>query len=377
LTTLPVFKPSFGDEELRHIRESLESGWVGLGPKVAQFEQRFAGFIGVPFGAGLDSGTAALTIAMRLAEVEGREVITTPMTFVSTNHAILYNRGVPVFCDIEPDTLNMDASKIEALVTPRTKAIVVVHYGGHACDMDPILEIARRHDLVVVEDCAHATGGRYRGRMLGSIGRYGCFSFHAVKNLTTGEGGLVTAETEEEIEQVRRLRWVGISKSTWDRSDDSTRRYSWDYDVRELGWKCHMNDLAAGIGLAQLDKLPRLNARRADVVRQYNEGFADLDWLDTPVVRDYAVSACHNYVIRTAQRDALHVFLAERGISTSVHYIPNTHYDLYRDCRGPVPVCEAVWTRLLTLPLYPDLSGDDIGRIIDTVRAFRPAPVTT
>ncbi len=344
MTTLPVFKPSFGDEELDQLRDSLASGWVGLGPKVAEFERRFARFIGVPFGVAVDSGTSALTLAMRLAGVSGREVITTPMTFVSTNHAILYNDGIPVFCDIEADTMNIDASKIEALVTPQTRAIVVVHYGGYACDMDPIMDIAERHGLIVIEDCAHGTGGRYRGRMLGSIGDYACFSFHAVKNLTTGEGGLVTARTEPEMEQLKRLRWVGISKSTWDRSDGATHRYSWDYDVRELGFKCHMNDLAAGIGLAQLDKIGRLNSRRADIVRQYNGAFADLDWLETPVRREYTDSACHNYVVRTPHRDALHVYLAERGISTSVHYIPNTHYDLYRNYRGPVPVCEAVWT---------------------------------
>jgi len=169
---IPVFKPSFGEEELQQVRESLESGWVGLGPKVAEFERRFAEFINVPYGIALDSCTAALMLAFRLADVAGREVITTPMTFVSTNHAILYNQGIPVFCDIEPDTLNIDAAKIEALVTPATRAIVAVHYGGHACDMDRILDIARRHKLLVIEDCAHATGGTYRGRPLGSLGDY-------------------------------------------------------------------------------------------------------------------------------------------------------------------------------------------------------------
>jgi perosamine synthetase len=375
VATIPVFKPSFGEEELQQVRESLESGWVGLGPKVAEFERRFAEFVGVPFAVALDSGTSALMLAMHLAGIEGREVITTPMTFVSTNHAILHHRGVPVFCDIEPDTLNIDASKIEALVTPKTRAIVAVHYGGHACDMDRIVEIARRHDLLVIEDCAHATGGLHRGRRLGSIGDYACFSFHAVKNLATGEGGLITARSADDAERLRRLRWMGISKSTWDRSDPSSHRYSWYYDVRELGYKCHMNDIAAGIGLAQLAKLERTNRRRKAIVAQYNEAFRNLAWLRTPVVRDYAASACHNYVIRTPHRDALHVYLAERGISTSVHYIPNTHYEMYRAFGGPVPVCDAVWKELLTLPLFPDLSESDLGRIIESVQAFQPAPV--
>jgi perosamine synthetase len=370
-----VFKPAFGDEELEQVRESLQSGWVGLGPKVAEFERRFAEFIGVPFGIALDSGTSALMLAMKLADVNGCEVITTPMTFVSTNHAILYEHGIPVFCDIEPDTLNIDASKIEALVTPKTKAIMAVHYGGHACDMDRITDIAKRRRLLVIEDCAHGTGGFHRSRRLGSIGDYACFSFHAVKNLATGEGGLITARTQEDAERLRRLRWMGISKSTWDRSDPSSQRYSWYYDVRELGFKCHMNDIAAGIGLAQLAKLEGNNGKRFSIVRRYNEAFAGLAWLKTPVVRNYASSACHNYVVRTPHRDALHVYLSERGISTSVHYIPNTHYEMYKEYRGAVPVCDAVWSELLTLPLFPDLSATDVQRIIESVQAFQPAAV--
>jgi len=372
MTVIPVFKPSFGEEEFAQVRQALESGWVGLGPKVAEFERRFAAYVGVPYGVGLSSGTAALDLAVRLAEVQEREVITTPMTFVSTNHAILYNGGIPVFCDIEPDTLNIDAGKIAKLVTPRTRAIMVVHYGGHACDMDPILEIARRHGLLVIEDCAHATGGEYRGRRLGSLGDFACFSFHAVKNLAMGEGGLVTARREQDDALLRRLRWVGISKSTWDRSDQSSKRYSWYYDVAELGFKCHLNDIAAGIGLAQLDKLERTNEQRRAITATYNAAFADLPWLETPVVKPYARSSYHNYVVRTPQRDRLHTHLAERGISTSVHYVPNHHYDLYKPFDADVPVCDEVWTRILTLPLFPDLTDGNIERVIEAVRAFDP-----
>ena len=225
MTVIPVFKPNYGDEEMAHVRESIHSGWVGLGPKVAEFERRFAAYIGVPHMVGLVSGTAALDLAMLLADVKGREVITTPLTFVSTNHAILYHGGTPVFCDLDPDTLNIDASRVEALITPKTRAIMTVHYGGHACDMDPILELAARHRLVVVEDCAHATGGSYKGRRLGSLGDYGCFSFHAVKNLAMGEGGAISTRSEVEDARLRRLRWLGISKSTWERSDNAAHQY--------------------------------------------------------------------------------------------------------------------------------------------------------
>lgn len=375
MTVIPIFKPSFGEEELSHVREALTSGWVGLGPKVKQFEQRFAEYIGVAHVVGLDSGTSALDLAMRLSSIETYEVITTPLTFISTNHAILYHGGVPVFCDIEPDTLNIDASKIEALVTPRTRAIVVVHYGGHACDMDPILEIAHRHHLVVIEDCAHATGGSYKARKLGSIGDHGCFSFHAVKNLAMGEGGALTARSDEEAARIKRLRWMGISRSTWERSDNPAHQYTWFYDVTELGYKCHLNDIAAGIGLAQLDKLGSTNARRRAITGTYNEAFKALDWLKTPVVKPYAQSSHHMYVVSTPYRDALHMHLASLGVSTSVHYIPSTHYEMYAAYRRPLPVCEQAWAEILTLPLYPGLTDSDISRVIEGVRSFAPAPV--
>jgi perosamine synthetase len=375
MNVIPVFKPNFGDEELAHVRESLQSGWVGLGPKVAEFERRFADYVGVPHIVGLVSGTAALDLAMLLAEVKGREVITTPLTFVSTNHAILYHGGTPVFCDIEPDTLNIDASKIEALITPRTRAIMTVHYGGHACDMDPILELARRHDLLVVEDCAHATGGTYKGRRLGSIGHHACFSFHAVKNLAMGEGGAISAQSEAEDARLRRLRWLGISKSTWERSDNPSHQYTWYYDVPELGYKCHLSDIAAGIGLAQLEKLESGNARRRAITRIYNDAFAGLDWLRPPVVKSYAEPSHHLYVVSTPYRDALHVHLRDLGVSTSVHYIPSTQYDMYAPYRRSLPVCDRVWREILTLPLYPGLSEGDVSRVVDGVRSFVPAAV--
>jgi perosamine synthetase len=373
VSVIPVFKPSFGEEELAHVREALASGWVGLGPKVKEFEQRFAEYIGVAHVVGVDSGTSALDLAMQLSGVEGHEVITTPLTFISTNHAILYHGGAPVFCDIEADTLNIDASKIETLVTPLTRAIVVVHYAGHACDMDPILEIARRHDLLVVEDCAHATGGAYKNRKLGSLGSYGCFSFHAVKNLAMGEGGAITARSDEEEARIKRLRWMGISRSTWERSDNPAHKYTWYYDVTELGYKCHLNDIAAGIGLAQLAKLESTNARRRAITKTYNEAFRNLDWLRTPVVKPYADPSHHMYVVATPYRDSLHTHLASLGISTSVHYIPSTHYEMYAPYRRPLAVCDRVWTEILTLPLYPALTEADISRVVDGVRSFVPA----
>lgn len=367
---IPLFKPSYGQEELDVLKEPFKTGWIGLGPKTKEFEDKFACYIGVPYSVGVNSCTAALHLSMKVANIEGSEVITTPMTFISTNHAILYNNAIPVFADIEEDTLNIDAEEVQRLVTPRTKAIVVLHYGGHSCEMDFLVSICRKHGLVLVEDCAHACGGEYKGKKLGSIGDYGCFSFHAVKNLATGEGGMITLKDENVDKRLRKLRWLGISKGTWDRA--KSQAYSWEYDVEELGFKCHMHDISAALGLVQLAKLEKNNARRRKIVYMYNEGLKELKWLRIPVEKPYAKSAWHNYVIKVenGRRDELIEHLNKNEISAGVHYIPNHLYEMYRPYRRELPVAEKVWKKLVTLPLYPDLKDDEVGMIIDVIRKF-------
>ena len=257
---IPVYRPYHDDLEMKYLKEVIDSGWWGMGPKTAEFETKFAHYIGSKHALGLNSATAALHLALMCVGVKNAEVITPAMTFVSTNHAILYNGGIPVFCDVEPDNLNMTADEILKLITPKTKAIIVVHYGGYACDMDPIMELATKHNLVVIEDCAHACGGKYKDKMLGSIGHFGSFSFQAVKNLATGDGGMLTTNSDEWAERIKKLRWVGISKDTFDRGAGNS--YDWFYDVTELGYKYHMNDIIAAIGLAQFEKLEWMNDRR-------------------------------------------------------------------------------------------------------------------
>jgi len=368
---IPVFKPSFGKEEFEAVKKTMESGWIGLGPKTKEFEEKFAQYVGVKYAVGMNSGTAALHLAMKVMGINGYEVITTPMTFVSTNHAIIYNDGIPVFTDIYQDTLNIDPEEIKKNITPKTKAIVVVHYGGHACDMDPILELAKKHGLKVIEDVAHGCGGEYKAKKLGSLGDIACFSFHAVKNLTTGEGGMITTNDPEVYKKLLSLRWLGISKDTWSREEDNGK-YSWYYEVGEFGYKYHMHDIAAAIGLVQLSKLDFLNEKRRRIIDLYNAGFSDIDWIKTPVVKGYALNAGHNYVIKLEDRDGLNSFLQEKGISTGVHYIPNNNYGIYKQYRSHTPKCATVWKKLLTLPLYPDLSDSDIKMIIETVKSFKP-----
>ena len=366
---IPVFKPSFGEEELEALREPFRTGWIGLGPKTREFEQRFAEYIGTRFAIAVNSGTAALHLALKVVEIKEMEVITTPLTFISTNHVILYNSAIPVFADIEPDTLNINFKEIQKNITAKTKAILVVHYGGHACDMDPILEIAKEKNLWVVEDAAHGSGGEYKGRKLGSLGNLGCFSFHAVKNMSTGEGGMITTDDPELYGRLLKLRWMGISKDTWSR-EEKDEKYSWYYNVEEVGFKCHMNDIPAAIGLVQLKKLEKMNLRRKEITERYNKGLENLKWLETPVIRPYARSSHHNYVIKVEERDQLNIYLQEKGISTGVHYIPSNHYDMYRPFRGETPVSDTVWKKLLTLPLFPDLKDEEVDYIIREIKEF-------
>ena len=294
------------------------------------------------------------------------------MTYISTNHAILYAGGVPVFVDIEADTLNIDPELIELSITEKTKAIMVVHYGGHACRMDRIKEIARKHELLLIEDVAHGTGGKYKASMLGSIGDFGCFSFHAVKNIATGDGGMLTCRSDEYVSRARKLSWLGINRGTWDRVDGE--EYSWKYDVEELGFKYQMNDIAASIGLVQLSKLEKVNKTRRELALRYSECLGNLDWIEIPEEKEYATSSWHNYVIKvnlSSLRNPLIDHLKKSGISTGMHYIPNHMYEMYKPyVRQPLPVAEKMWQRLITLPLFPDLSLKDQDEVIAAIRKF-------
>jgi perosamine synthetase len=367
-----LFKPHHGEEEIEAVAEVIRSGWWGQGPKTAEFEQKFADFVDSPLAVSVNSATAALHLSMRVAGVEGGEVITTPMTFVSTNHAILYNNATPVFADVERDTLNIDPDDIERKITDNTRAIAVVDYGGHPADLDRILAIAEAHDLIVIEDAAHAAGARYKDRAVGSVSPMTCFSFHPVKNLATGDGGMITLQNDEWAERLRRLRWVGINKSTWQRSDgDDSSRYSWEYNVEEAGYKYHTNDINSAIALVQLKRLPDTNGRRRDICAMYDDGLADVSWLERPVEKPYAYSSRHNYVIRVDERDRLADWLREHRVGSGMHYIPNHLYDMYKPyVTEPLPVIEEEWLRCLSLPLHPDLRDDDVAYVIDVIKKF-------
>lgn len=372
---IQVFKPTHGEEEVEAVAEVIRSGWWGQGPKTAEFEAKFAEMVGAPHAVSVNSATAALHLSLMLLDVKDAEVISTSMTFVSTNHAILYNGGIPVFADIDPETLCIDPDDIERKITPRTKAIMVVHFGGHAADLDRIHAIAAKHGLTVIEDAAHAAGAKHHERFIGSIAPLTCFSFHPVKNLATGDGGMITLSNPEWDKRLRKLRWVGMSRDTWSRSDsDDASKYSWYYNIEELGYKYHMNDIMAAIALVQLKRLPQTNARRREICELYDAGLAGLDWLQLPITRDYAYSSRHNYVVRMAGRDGLMDYLREKGIATGMHYIPNHLYDMYKpyvQADAPLTVTEREWVRMITLPVYPDLTDSQVAFIIETIRAYQ------
>ncbi len=370
--SIPVFRPCFDEEEVDAVREVLMSGWVGPGQKVEELEKRFAEYVGTEFALSMNSCSSALFTALKVIGVEGREVVTTAQTLVSTNHAILQNGGTPVFADIEGTTLNISPESIAHRVNDKTAAIMVVHHGGHPCDMDPIMGIANEKGIPVIEDAAHAAGARYKGRMAGALGTIGCFSFHALKNMSTGDGGMLTTDDESVAERVRNVRWMGITRSTYDRFRKNGRARAWEYDVDEVGYKFHMNDLNAAIGIVQLGKLESTNAARREVAVQYRSAFEDVEWIEMLGEKDYAQSANHAFVVLAEDRDRLIEHLAEKGIDGGVHYRPNHLYSVYEPYRRDLPVTESLWTKMVTLPMYPSMSNDEVLQVIEAVREFEP-----
>ena len=350
-TPIPIYRPSFDEREEAAVAEVLRSGWIGLGPKTEEFEERFSRHVGARFAVAMNSATAALHVALKLLELRPRDEVLVPtLTFVATAMVAAYDGVVPVLCDIERDYLCLDVADAEARITKRTGAVMPVLYGGHVM---PDVDIG----VPAIYDCAHAVGSGFDPR-----GKICCWSFHAVKNVTTGDGGMLTTDDEDLYRRALRLRWLGIDKSTW---ADVDRVDRWEYPIVEVGYKYHMNDIAAALGLVQLAKLEEMQAIRHRLVRQYLEELADVPGLELPTYE--ADSAWHLFVVRTEHRDELAVYLHERGIHTGAHYKPIHLYPMYH--AHPLPVAEEEWPKLLTLPLFPGLTSGEISQISDAVKA--------
>ncbi len=373
---LPFHKAWLEEEEHREVEDTLNSGWLTTGPKVQKFEEAFKEYIGCKHAVALNSCTAGLNLALALQNfADGDEVITTPMTFPATANAILLQRLKPVFADIEPGTLTIDPRKIEAVITPRTRAIIPVHFAGHPCDMTPIQELADKHKLVIIEDAAHALESEYKGKKIGNMGNATAFSFYANKNITTGEGGMLVTNDDALAETIRVMRLQGISRDAWKRFGKSGFAH-WEQTL--AGHKCNMTDLNASLGLHQIKKIERFMTLRKKYVAMYDNAFADLPELETLAVRDYATSAHHIYIIAlqlerlTVDRDGFLDAIQSAGIGVAVHYVA-LHLQPYyvknfNTKPQDFPIASNYSERVISLPLYPKMSSADVELVIGTVK---------
>jgi perosamine synthetase len=374
---IPIFWPSCSDLEVRYVTEVLRSGRWGIGPKTEELEEKFAQRIGVQHAVATSSCTAALQLTIQALDISGDdaphaiqpEIIMPALTFASTALAAVHNGARPIFADVNEQTLCIDWKDAKTQVSMETRAVIPVWYGGTV--VQPF-QSGAWNNIPFIEDCAHAAGSSLAGK----IGIAACWSFHAVKNLAAGDGGMMTTDDAELAARVRKLRWCGIDRSTWDRDKGSS--YSWQYDISEPGWKAHMNDITAALALAQLERLDDLNKARYNIVRQYLDELAGIEWLQLPEWRDD--SSWHLFVIRVAadDRDRFIDHMKSHGITTGVHYKPLNTFKAFR-VQEPVtvfdnqelPVTDRVWKTLVTLPLYPGMTESDVSCVISAVKSFR------
>ncbi len=373
---LPFYIPEITEDEVQSVVETLRSGWLTTGPKVKQLEADFARYIGCHHAVAVNSGTAALHLALDAVGIrEGDEVIVPTMTFAATAEVVLYFKAKPVLVDCQQDTLNMDPDQIEPAITSKTKAIVPVHYAGQPCEMDRILEIAKEYKLKVIEDAAHALPASYQGKKVGTIGDITCFSFYATKTITTGEGGMITTENDECAERMQIMSLHGISKDAWKRY---TSEGSWYYEILYPGYKYNLTDIAAAIGIEQLRKCDQFWEARRRIATMYDEGFADFPEIQTPVSQPGVQHAWHLYVIQLElerlriSRNEFIEALKKEDIGTSVHFIPLHLHPYYRNTMGykpqDFPNASAVFERIVSLPIYPKMTEADVQRAIGAVR---------
>lgn len=371
---LPYGRQWIDDRDCQAVARALLDDFITTGPKVAQFEQAIANYVGARFAVAFSSGTSALRGACQAAGIENDdEVITTPFTFVATANAVLHTGGTPVFADIDADTFNIDPDCIKRLVTPRTKAILPVDYAGRPVAHREIAEIAKRHELIVIEDAAHALGATYDGKHIGNIADMTMFSFHPVKPITTGEGGIITTNDEELYERLTRFRSHGIT-----RLPEACDHYDgpWYYEMHSLGINARLTDFQAALGLSQMAKLDGFLSRRRAIAKAYQLAFSNMDTLMTPPDDDIARSGWHLYVIRLvperlrADRAQIYDALRAENIGVNVHYIPVYTHPFYQKLgypRGLCPVSETCYNTVLSLPLFPSMTDDDVQDVIFAV----------
>jgi dTDP-4-amino-4,6-dideoxygalactose transaminase len=373
---LPFHRAWLDERDIDEVVDTLRSGWLTMGPKTVRFEEGFARYVGARHALAVNSATAGLHLALDVAGIQpGDEVITSVYTFTATAAVIMHLKAVPVLVDVLPGTLNLDPEQVAKKITPRTKAIMPVHFAGLPAEMEPILQLAARHDLLVIEDAAHALPARYRGRLIGSLGDLSVFSFYASKNLTTGEGGMVTTERPDFAERLRTRRLHGMNRDAWKRY---TAEGSWYYEVEYPGYKYNMTDINAALGLQQLAKLDMFHAVRTYYALLYQLGLADLPEIVLPETPAHLQHAWHLYVIQLAperlaiDRAAFIECLRQENIATSVHFIPLHLHPAYRQVFGyqpqDFPNALRAYQGAISLPLYPRMTEADVWDVIHAVR---------
>ena len=371
-----LFKPSLGQEELDNLKEVFDRAWLGNGPTVLQFEEAWSGYIGSKISIGVNSATAALHLALTAFHFpEGKKVLVPAITFASTATAVLYNRLIPVFVDVDPVTVSMDLDDLRRKYDKDCVAVIPVHNGGYPVPMDTLMELAAELNLKVIEDCAHCAGGDYKGKKLGTWGHIGCFSFEEKKCMTTGDGGMICSDDEALIAPLRAYRWVGIDKDTWRRAENATHHVEneamhWHYEISVLGYKYNMNDVAAAIGLAQMKKLDAMNARRAGIIKMYLKGIETLTTIKAIFPYETGNGAYWFFGIRCEKRDELIIYLKNKGIATGVHFYPLTLQPLFKPFAYDCPVAERIWKTFITLPSHVDLTKEEIDFVVNSLNDF-------
>lgn len=378
---LPIAVPWIGDREKQLVLDALESGWITTGPKTQELARRIAAIAGAKHAVAVNSATGALHLALEALGVgPGDEVITSTWTFAATVNVIEHVRAKPVLVDVEPDTLNLDPKRVEAAITPRTKVILSVDYGGQPCDYDALHALADPRGIAIVDDAAHALGASWRGRPVGSLARITAFSFYATKNLSTGEGGAAVTDDPELAERIQLLSLHGMSRDAWKRYSDTG---SWYYEVVAPGWKYNLSDVLAAIGVGQLERFDEFQARRLALVERMRAGLAGLAEVRTPVARPGLVHAWHLFPI-ALELERLDIdrarFIAElraENIGTSVHFIPIHRHPHFRDSLAlrpeDFPVAEDAYPRAVTLPLFPRMTDRDADDVVAAVRKIAGA----
>lgn len=366
---IPYGRQTVDEEDIQAVVEVLRSDYLTTGPAIAEFEQKVAEQVGAKYAVAIANGTAALHAACFAAGIQqGDEVITTPITFAASANCVLYCGGTPVFADVKMDTYNIDPEDIRRKITDKTKAILVVHFTGQPCEMDEIHSIAREHHLMVIEDAAHALGADYKGKMVGSLSDLTTFSFHPVKHITTGEGGMITTDDEALYKKLILFRSHGITR---DETLLQSNEGPWYYEQLELGYNYRITDIQCALGISQMNKLERFVDRRRALVMRYQEALKDIAGIVTPIEAEGCHSSWHLYVIRVEKRREIFEALRALGIGVNVHYIPVYRHPYYQNHGYRSVVCpnaEQIYEGLISLPLFPGLTDEQQDYVIEQVK---------